>query len=62
MVKDAFQLSQSLFTSLLGAETEIKSLTAKISALKDGGGKKHISNMDCMLRMENKNQFYVYGL
>ena len=33
MVKDVFQLSQGLITSLLETETEIKSLTAKIGAL-----------------------------
>jgi tyrosine-protein kinase Etk/Wzc len=33
MVKDVFQLSQGLITSLLATETEIKSLTAKIGAL-----------------------------
>jgi uncharacterized protein involved in exopolysaccharide biosynthesis len=35
MVNDPFKLSQELISSLLGVDSEIKSLTAKISALKD---------------------------
>jgi capsular exopolysaccharide synthesis family protein len=35
MVKDAFEVSQELITSLLKTETEIKAQTAKIKALRD---------------------------
>jgi capsular exopolysaccharide synthesis family protein len=35
MVKDALEMTQGLLTSLLETETEIKALTAKISALKE---------------------------
>jgi capsular exopolysaccharide synthesis family protein len=35
MVKDVFALSQGLVMSLLGTETEIKTLTAKITALRE---------------------------
>ncbi len=35
MVKDEFELSQGIITSILTADTEIKTLTAKIKALRD---------------------------